>query len=63
MNRTTRARKEVELKTLKKLGRRTSGFKARKCDYPKNTTRTDLAGTYGYSDTGRYIGKPWGQCY
>jgi len=32
-------------------------------NYPKVTARPDLAGTYGYDLKGRYIGKPWNQCY
>lgn len=63
MNKNTKARLKEHLKEQKRLGKRTSGYKARKHPYPQTTTRPDLANTSGYDSKGKYIGKPWSQCW
>ena len=63
MNKNTRSRLKLLVHSLKKQGRRTTGFKARKTPYPQHDKRPDLAGSFGYNYTGKYVGKPWATCW
>lgn len=63
MNKNTRFRLSLLVKALKGQGKRTSGFKARKQPYPHVDRRSDLAWSFGYDGAGKYIGKPWGECW
>lgn len=59
----TEASKQEDRQHLHDTAERMTTTKDGRKQYPKVTHRPDLADTYGYDSKGKYIGKPWNQCY